>query len=237
MQTLDLGSHSAPSCLLLSLHALAFPSISYDRQYYRTRILHGEQSSCHLVLHFGAHRALHIINRSPRTRQDCVGFNSHHPVAAPELLPTVVTPLNTGTMAWSMIVFASSPASFGNVKNATSVTGASKAAVASELNFVCTDVISARYFFWRPLLKQAFHIHKSGGAVSRSKAWPTPAKKDLYPSASMNLMWSSNACQSVLSISREPTGPLPETLRCSPYRLTKRIYLDFRLDDPTFYIS
>ena len=66
------------------------------------------------------------------------GFNSPQPVAPPELLPTVITGCVLVIGSSSIMVFAISRASFGTVKKATSVTGAARAADASEVKRVYT---------------------------------------------------------------------------------------------------
>ena len=58
------------------------------------------------------------------------------PIAPPVLLPTVITGCVLLIESFSIKVLASSRASFGTVKKATSVTGAARAAVASEVKRV-----------------------------------------------------------------------------------------------------
>lgn len=70
------------------------------------------------------------------------GFtNLPQPIAPPELLPTVITGWVLSITSFSIMVFALSRTPFGTVKKATSVTGAIRAAVASEVKRVYTDLI------------------------------------------------------------------------------------------------
>lgn len=68
------------------------------------------------------------------------GFNSPQPMAPPELLPTVITGCVLSITSSSIKVFASSRALSGTVKKAISVTGAARAAVASEVKRVYTEL-------------------------------------------------------------------------------------------------
>ena len=64
-------------------------------------------------------------------------------MAPPELLPTVVTACILGINASSIVAFASLRVPFGNMKKATSVTGAARAADASEVKQVYAGSDSA----------------------------------------------------------------------------------------------